>query len=123
MHTLHKNFNSSLNTSLTKKHYNVRMCCEKFYLVIFYFIFIAFFAAAPAFGAVAAPVASHAEISLFRAKEAEKIAQLKDQFKTNLDVLGALACLHEKLDKSQISFIQFSRFVLACWLEMVTQMA
>lgn len=87
------------------------MCCNKFYLVIFYFIFIAFFAAAPVFGAVAAPVASHAEISLFRAKEAEKIAQLKDQFKTNLDVLGALACLHEKLDKSQINFIQFSRFV------------
>ena len=51
------------------------MFCNKFYLVIFYFIFIAFFAAASAFGAVAAPVASHAEISLFRAKEAAQIVQ------------------------------------------------
>ena len=87
------------------------MCCEKFYLVIFYFIFIAFFAADPAFGAGATPVASHAEISLFRAKEADKITQLKGQFVTNLDVLGALTCLKDKLDKAQISFIQFSRFV------------
>ena len=87
------------------------MCCEKFYLVIFYFIFIAFFAADPAFGAGATPVASHAEISLFRAKEADKITQLKGQIVTNLDVLGALTCLKDKLDKAQISFIQFSRFV------------
>jgi hypothetical protein len=82
--------------------------------VIFYFIFIAFFAAAPAFGAVAAPVASHAEISLFRAKEADKIAQSKNNLGTKLDVLGALTCLKEKLHKvprTEISFIQFSRFV------------
>ncbi len=75
------------------------MCCNKFYLVIFYFIFIAFFASAPAFGALAAPVASHAEIRLFRAKEADKIAQSKNNLGTKLDVLGALTCLKEKLHK------------------------
>ena len=72
---------------------------------------MAFFAAAPVFGAVAAPIASHVEISLFRAKEADKIEQFKRQNNTNLDVLGALACLQEKLAGAQISFIQFSRFV------------
>ncbi len=90
------------------------MCCNKFYLVIFYFIFIAFFASAPVFGAVAAPVASHAEISLFRAKEADKITQSKNNLGTKLDVLGALTCLKEKLHKApraEMSFIQFSRFV------------
>ncbi|MEI7494359.1 MAG: hypothetical protein WCJ92_07190 [Alphaproteobacteria bacterium] len=82
--------------------------------MVFYFIFIAFFAAAPVFGAVAAPVASHAEISLFRAKEADKIAQSKNNLGTKLDVLGALTCLKEKLHKApraEMSFIQFSRFV------------
>ncbi len=95
------------------------MCCNKFYLVIFYFIFIAFFASAPAFGALAAPVASHAEIRLFRAKEADKIAQSKNNLGTKLDVLGALTCLKEKLHKvprTEISFIQFSRFVFGMLL-------
>ena len=73
---------------------------------------MAFFAAAPVFGAVAAPVASHVEISLFRAKEADKIEQFKRQNNTNLDVLGALSCLDERIDNGgQMSFIQFSRFV------------
>lgn len=80
-------------------------------MMVFYVIFSAFFAAVPVYGAVAAPVASHAEISLFRAKEAAKIAQLKGSLGTNLDVLGALACLKQKLDDGDINYIQFSRFV------------